>query len=57
MNKKEGSLIMKNIEITLNVEEGSYSIIENFKNNTGQGLNTNDIEEAKEYISNMLEGL
>ena len=48
---------MKNIEITLNVEEGSYSILENFKNNTGQGLNTNDIEEAKEYISNILEGL
>lgn len=47
---------MKNIEITLNVEEGRYSILENF-NNTGQGLNTNDIEEAKEYIINILEGL
>lgn len=57
MTKKGGSLIMKNIEITLNVEEGSYSILETFKNNTGQGLNTNDIEEAKEYISNILEGL
>lgn len=48
---------MKNIEITLNVEEGRYSILENFNNNTGQGLNTNDIEEAKEYIINILEGL
>lgn len=57
MNKKGGSLIMKNIEITLNVEEGRYSILENFNNNTGQGLNTNDIEEAKEYIINILEGL
>lgn len=48
---------MKTIEITLNVEEGRYSILENFKNNTGQGLNTNDIEEAKEYITNMLKEL
>lgn len=57
MNNKECSLIMKTIEITLNVEEGHYSILENFKNNTEQGLNTNDIEEAKEYITNILEGL
>lgn len=57
MNKKEGSLNMKSIEITLNVEEGHYSILENFKNNTGQGLNTNDIEEAKEYITNILKEL
>lgn len=48
---------MKTIEITLNVEEGHYSILENFKNNTGQGLNTNDIEEAKEYITNILKEL
>lgn len=57
MNNKGDSLIMKTIEITLNVEEGRYSILENFKNNTGQGLNTNDIEEAKEYISNILKEL
>lgn len=57
MNNKGGILIMKTIEITLNVEEGRYSILENFKNNTGQGLNTNDIEEAKEYISNILKEL
>lgn len=57
MNNKECSLIMKTIEITLNVEEGRYSILENFKNNTGQGLNTNDIEEAKEYITNILKEL
>nr|DAR45601.1 MAG TPA: hypothetical protein [Caudoviricetes sp.] len=57
MNKKGDSLIMKTIEITLNVEEGRYSILENFKNNTGQGLNTNDIEEAKEYITNILKEL
>lgn len=57
MNKREDSLIIKTIEITLNVEEGHYSILENFKDNTGQGLNTNDIEEVKEYISNILEGL
>lgn len=57
MNKKGDSLIMKTIEITLNVEEGRYSILENFKNNTGQGLNTNDIEEAKEYIANILKEL
>lgn len=57
MNKKGDSLIMKTIEITLNVEEGRYSILENFKNNTGQGLTTNDIEEPKEYITNILESL
>lgn len=57
MNKKGDSLIMKTIEITLNVEEGRYSILENFKNNTGQGLNTNNIEEAKEYITNILKEL
>lgn len=57
MNKKGDTLIMKTIEITLNVEEGRYSILENFKNNTGQGLNTNDIEEAKEYITNILKEL
>lgn len=57
MNKKGDSLIMKTIEITLNVEEGRYSILENFKNNTGQCLNTNDIEEAKEYITNILKEL
>lgn len=57
MNKKGDSLIMKTIEITLNVEEERYSILENFKNNTGQGLNTNDIEEAKEYITNILKEL
>lgn len=47
---------MKRIEITLNVEEEYYSILENF-NNTGQGLKTNDIEEAKEYITNLLKEL
>lgn len=57
MNNNGCSLIIKTIEITLNVEEGSYSILENFNNNTGQGLNTNDIEEAKEYITNMLKEL
>ena len=57
MNKKGDSLIMKTIEITLNVEEGRYSILENFKHNTVQGLNTNDIEEAKEYITNILKEL
>lgn len=57
MNNKGCSSIMKTIEITLNVEEGRYSILENFKNNTVQGLNTNDIEEAKEYINNILKEL
>lgn len=57
MNNKGCNLIMKTIEITLNVEEGNYSILETFNNNTGQGLNTNDIEEAKEYITNILKEL
>lgn len=57
MNNKGCNSIMKTIEITLNVEEGRYSILENFKNNTGQGLNTNDIEEAKEYITNIVKEL
>lgn len=48
---------MKSIEITLDLKNGHYAILENFGNNTGQGLTTNDIEEAKEYITNILESL
>lgn len=48
---------MKYIEITLDLKTGHYVILEDFGNNTGQGLTTNNIEEAKEYITEILESL
>ncbi|AIA65133.1 hypothetical protein IME_066 [Enterococcus phage IME-EFm1] len=48
---------MKTIEITLDLKTNHYSILEDFGDNTVQGLTTNDIEEAKEYITNILESL
>lgn len=48
---------MKTIEITLDLKTGHYVILEDFGNNTGQGLTTNNIEEAKEYITEILESL
>lgn len=48
---------MKSIEITLDLKTGRYVILEDFGNNTGQGLTTNNIEEAKEYITEILESL
>lgn len=48
---------MKTIEITLDITTDHYSILEDFGDNTVQGLTTNDIEEAKEYITNILESL
>lgn len=48
---------MKTIEITLDLKTSHYVILEDFGDNTGQGLTTNDIEEAKEYITEILESL
>lgn len=48
---------MKSIEITLDFKTDHYVILEDFGDNTGQGLTTNDIEEAKEYITEILESL
>lgn len=46
---------MKSIEITLDFKTSHYAILEDFGDNTAQGLTTNDIEEAKEYITDLLE--
>lgn len=46
---------MKTIEITLDLKTSHYAILEDVGDNTGQGLTTNDIEEAKEYIGEFIE--
>ena len=48
---------MKKIEITLDEETGMYCIDQKVNNSYQQGIRTYDIEEAKEYITNLLEEL
>nr|DAT36898.1 MAG TPA: hypothetical protein [Caudoviricetes sp.] len=48
---------MNTIEITLDEDTGMYCIDQKFKDSYQQGIRTYDIEEAKEYITNLLEDL
>lgn len=46
---------MKKIEITLDEETGMYCIDQKVNDSYQQGIRTYDVDEAKEYITGLLE--